>query len=383
MTTSTSTRTPPTSGALPPFTRSVRAGTGLFAAVLLVAAACSSSSSSDSSSSSSSPSPDAPEPAQTAAAEAEACTQGGRVLELGFYAFFAPVSHSADEAPDSAGFNTHLGYEADLLTALEAMQGAGLSFSRTPIGAWDGIWLKSAGPEFDVVGGGITVLESRTLDAAGEKAVAFTSGHIAFRQSLLVRAEDEQRLAGHDELTDDVRVGVVAGTTGEARMLVLTGLADADGVLAAGTRIDTPQGEVVADGTADYSITASGASPNLQDRRGVQPPSEILPQVVYLGSELGEAELLEALGDGRIDAVARGEIGNIDAAHGSGGAFAVTALDSATEQGGFTLSADDAELMSCLDEKIDYLTDDRRIGYSEWREDPSVFMRRAEAWDIS
>ncbi len=52
-----------------------------------------------------------------------------RVLNFGFFAFFAPVSSSADPDPDAAGFNTHVGYEADLLTSLEAMDGAGLSFS--------------------------------------------------------------------------------------------------------------------------------------------------------------------------------------------------------------------------------------------------------------
>ncbi len=190
-----------------------------------------------------------------------ACAEEGQVLDIGFYAFFAPVSYSADEDTSSEGFNTHVGYEADLLTALEAMDGAGLSFSRKPIAVWDDIWLQSATSEYDVVGGGITVLDARTRNAAGEKVVAFTSGHIAFRQSLLVRAEDAERLASHDRLTSDVRVGALAYTTGEARMLVLTGLTDADGALAAGTRVETRQGEVVADGSPEYFITAAGESP--------------------------------------------------------------------------------------------------------------------------
>ncbi|MCY4447842.1 MAG: hypothetical protein OXE02_03215, partial [Chloroflexi bacterium] len=76
-----------------------------------------------------------------------------RVLNVGFYAYFAPVSYSADPAPASPGFNTHLGYEADLLTALEAMEGAGLTFSRRGIAHWDDIWLRSAGTEYDIVGG--------------------------------------------------------------------------------------------------------------------------------------------------------------------------------------------------------------------------------------
>ena len=63
------------------------------------------------------------------------CVTDGRTLSVAFYAYFAPVSHSADEDPASDGFNTHLGYESDLLTALEAMESAGLSFSLSPIQA--------------------------------------------------------------------------------------------------------------------------------------------------------------------------------------------------------------------------------------------------------
>ena len=44
----------------------------------------------------------------------QACTDGARILTVGFYAYFSPVSYSADEDPASEGFNTHLGYEADL-----------------------------------------------------------------------------------------------------------------------------------------------------------------------------------------------------------------------------------------------------------------------------
>ena len=310
-----------------------------------------------------------------------ACSNGAQTLNVGFYAYFAPVSYSADEEPNADGFNSHRGYEADLLTALESMEGAGYSFNRRAIPEWPDIWLQSTTDEFDIVGGGITILDSRTTDDAGNTAVAFTNGHIAFRQSLLVRAEDAARLASHDVLTGAARVGVLAGTTGEARLLQLTGLADADGVLAAGARVETGAGEVVADGSADYRITASEVSPVLEGRRHLYPPDDAMPQVVYLGDELGETELLAALRDGEIDAVARGEIGNADAAQESDGAFAVTALDSAVEYGGFTVPAGNTELLASLNERIDWLTDNRRIGYAEWRADPTVFMQRAGAWD--
>lgn len=314
----------------------------------------------------------------------EACTTGGGMLKVGFYAFFEPVSYSASSDPNAADFNTHRGYEADLLTALEALEGAGLSFSRRAIEHWvdpntgSGIWLQSARPEYDIVGGGMTILDARTRNAAGEQVVIFTSGHIAFRQTLLVRAEDAGGLASHDDLTSDVRVGVLAGTTGEARLLVLTGITDAEGVLAAGTRVDTPAGTVTADGSMAYVITAAGASPQLEGRQRLYPSSDTMPQVIYLGEE---TELLAALGHEDIDAVARGEIGNTDAAHDSDGAFVVTAVDPAAEHGGFTVAAEDAALAVCLSEKIDWLTHDRRIGYAEWREDPMVFMQRATMWN--
>lgn len=311
----------------------------------------------------------------------QACTDGNTVLRHGFYAYFKPVSASADSNPEAIGFHRHLGYEADLLTALEAMEGAGLSFVRRGIAVWDGIWLQAAAPEYDIVSGGITILDSRTRNAAGDEVVAFTAGHIAFRQSLLVRVEDAERLARHDMLTSDVRVGALAGTTGEARLLQLTGITDAGGILVPGTEVETPQGTAVADGSADYIITSAGASPHLAGRILLRPADDTMPQIVYLGAEAGEAELLAALQTGAIDAVARGEIGNRDAVHAFGNGYTVAALDPEVEYGGFVLPASNGTLISCLNEKIDWLTAERTIGYREWRTEPSVFLQRARQWN--
>ena len=261
------------------------------------------------------------------------------------------------------------------------MEDAGLTFSRRGIAVWDGIWLLSAGSEYDIVGGGITILESRTRDTAGQQVVVITAGHITFRQSLLVRAPDAERLASHAALTGDVRVGVLAGTTGEFRLLELTGLVDANGVLVAGARVETPQGTVTANGCANYTITAAGATENLAGRQRIVPPDETMPQVVYLGDESGETDLIAALRDGKVDALARGEVGNRAAASDADGGLVVTALDTAVEHGGFTLAVADAALSACLDEKINWLTADQRICYAEWVENPLVFMERARMWN--
>lgn len=316
-----------------------------------------------------------------AALSLAACISQEEEVKVGFYAYFAPVSHSAVEDPDSPQFANHRGYEADLLDAVEAMPGGGLSFIRTPIEAWDDIWLSPAKPEFDMVGGGITILESRTKDANGETAVAFTSGHIAFRQSLLVRAADKDRVSSYGGLTGDMRIGALADTTGEHRFLEIVGYVDANGVLLAGTQIETPSGTVVADGTDAFAITSARETPNVEGRRSLTPPSDGMPAVIYLGDLEGERELLDALAAGEIDAVARGEIGNRDAARASGDAFVVSVLDDKIERGGFAVAYENQDLLAEMDAKLDYLTDNRAIGYAEWLADPQIFLKRAREWN--
>lgn len=317
----------------------------------------------------------------TASEPPSACGTEDRTLKVGFYAYFDPVSYSESEDPAAPQFNLHRGYEADLLTALENMEGPRLSLDRQGLALWEGIWLRSADDRFDLVGGGITILDSRTRNAAGNEVVSFTSGHINFRQSLLIRAADAGSINTHADLTAGMKVGALAATTGEHRLLELLGLVNEDGALAPGVSVDTPGGRVVTDGSMDYFITAAASSPNLEGRSRLYPPTENQPQVVYLGDLPGEAELLAALADGRIDAIARGEVGNRDAAHAAAGDFAVTALDDRVETGGFTVAAGDTELAACLNQRINWLTDHRKIGYGEWRADPQVFQQRASAWN--
>jgi ABC-type amino acid transport substrate-binding protein len=314
------------------------------------------------------------------AAPSQACVNDGRTLNVGFYPFFSPISYTADEDPNSAGFLTHLGYESDLLSAMQAMDDTGLSFKRHPIPEWDSIWLSPSNPEFDMAGGGITILESRTTDANGEKVVAFTSGHIKFRQSLLVRAEDANRLATYDRLTSEVQVGALAGTTGEHRLLEIVGYVDYEGTLVLGARVETPDGTLTADGSANYVITSAGESPQLKGRRRIDPPTGDLPQIVYLGNIGGESELLDALRNGDIDAIARGEVGNHGASYQSS-SLVVSALDDTEEHGGFALAVEDDELRACIDGQLDWLTNNRALGYSQWLADPKVFMKRAEEWN--
>ncbi|MCY4550202.1 MAG: transporter substrate-binding domain-containing protein [Defluviicoccus sp.] len=252
------------------------------------------------------------------------CPDESTTLRFGFYAHFNPVSYSADRDPAALGFNVHLGYEADLLSALEATSGTNLKFKRTGIAVWDRIWLLAANSRYDVVGGGITILPARTRDASGKRAIAFTRGHIRFRQSLLVRVKDASRLSRYADLTSRDRVGVVRGTTGEIRLFELM--------------------------------------------------RHALPRVIAFPDETA---LIEALLEGSIDAVARGEIGNRAVERLYAGQLRVTALDTRVETGGFAVAAKNTALAACIDRHISHLTDNARIGYGAWLADPTVFMRRA------
>ena len=49
----------------------------------------------------------------------DSCAPTGDPVNFGFYALFEPVSYSQDPDPGSEEFESHMGYEADLLTALE------------------------------------------------------------------------------------------------------------------------------------------------------------------------------------------------------------------------------------------------------------------------
>ena len=192
-----------------------------------------------------------------------------------------------------------------------------------------------------------------------------------------MRAEDAKRLSLYEDLDSTIRMGALAGTTGESRLLELTGLADAQRVLTAGVRVDTPRGTAVADGGAGYRIGAHRASPALGGRLHLYVQSPGMPEAVYLADE---AALIGALLAKEIGALARGEIGNRHAARAHGGALVIGAVDERAEVGGLGVAADDTALAASQNEAVGWLTDGGRVGYRDWLNDPGVFERRARQW---
>jgi ABC-type amino acid transport substrate-binding protein len=169
------------------------------------------------------------------------------VLSVCSYSEFEPIS-----------FDHGKGYEADLLRAVAKDWGVKIEFH--PHKDYEGIWLLPTenNSPYDMAIGGITPDKSRI-----EEGAAFSIPTVKFSQSLLVRKEDHDkgRIIGFKSFNNSgMKIGVVPDTTGEAHAKTLA---------------------------KEHDIS-----------------TEILL------SFNSEAELLPALKAKKIDAIARGEIGN-------------------------------------------------------------------------
>ncbi|MYB50727.1 MAG: transporter substrate-binding domain-containing protein [Acidobacteriia bacterium] len=297
-------------------------------------------------------------------------------VNYGFYTDFNPVSYvQASLQP--------MGYEPDLVAAVETFSMGRLSFNALGIGnPFSGIWLKAAQEPYDMVGGGITALPERTQGVEGRQVIRFGVGHISFRQSLLVRSESA--INRHGDLTAQHRVGVLRGTTGEKRLLELTGIIDAAGFVHSRTRVHLAGGESLIAGEPDSElalrIAAGTGSAAIAMRVRLVPAANDRPEVLYFNSD---SELVGALLGGAVDAIARGELGNLVTARDTPG-LRVTAIDSeSNEWGAFSYPDTPAGhvLRAAMNATITCLTANGTVGFSQWFDSGgTVFTERAEKW---
>ena len=319
-------------------------------------------------------------------ATATACEAGREMLaelpathvNYGFYTDFNPMSYSVASA-----VHQPMGYEPDLVAAVETFSKGKLSFNTLGIGnPFSGIWLKAVQDPYDMVGGGITALPERTRDVSGRQVIRFGVAHVSFRQSLLVRSGSA--INRHTDLTSEHRVGVLRGTTGEKRLLELTGIIDAEGFLRSGTQVELAGGEVLIAGGPDSEaalrIAAGTGSVAVATRVRLTPAGDDRPEVLYFNSDSGQ---LSALLEGVVDALARGELGNRVTARDTPG-LRVTAIDTeGNEWGAFSYPDTPAgnALRKAMDAAITCLTANGTIGFSHWFESGgTIFSERAELW---
>ena len=300
------------------------------------------------------------------------CPGTPEVMRLGFYADYSPIS-ALDDSDDAS---VHVGYEADLLSAIERMDNTNLRFERVSVTEWTGIWLLPATDRYDIVGGGISILDSRVRDADGQIVVEFSRGHIDFRSSLLIREEDAARISAPTDLAPGDVVGLYRNTTSESWLLRELGITDSDGVLRAGTRVSLEAGIVEADGTDRYTIGPGRSSPELADRRAITASDG--PELRYLGdSAEAQVQLLES---GVITAIGDDTIAAQSIAQESGGSLTVVGLGSDVSRGGFVLATGD-ERLDCLNERIRWLTDDGEVEFAAWLSNEQIFTQRADQWN--
>lgn len=296
-------------------------------------------------------------------------------MHVGFYSDWEPIMYSENRNPSHLGFNHIKGFYKDLFLAWQSISDAQVQFNFTGIKEWDQIWFSVVKENIDIVCG-ISILEERTRNAEGQTLIRFTDPHLFFRQSLLIRREDANRIANHFDLNAQDHIGAVPGTTGETAMLERLGIIRSmdSGILSPGTKIQTKSKYIVTTGAESiFDETFS-------DRIKLYPANDTQPQIIYRS---GEDLLIPDLESGLIDAIARGEIGNQLVADQSPGKYQVVGHfpesqnDSKIEKASCVIDARKDDLFRYANHWLKQLTKNGRISYQEWKKDPEVFMKRA------
>jgi polar amino acid transport system substrate-binding protein len=166
--------------------------------VLLVAAGCGDDDDVEAGSASASGSASEPAAETTAAAAADFSLVSDGTLTMCTDAPYEPFEFEGDDGEFD-------GFDVEVIEGVATGLGLDTSWIVVP---FDGIWLKPAAGDCDVVASAMTITEERA------QAATFTDPYFDADQSLLVRAEDAEALASLADL-EGKNIGVQTGTTGE------------------------------------------------------------------------------------------------------------------------------------------------------------------------
>jgi ABC-type amino acid transport substrate-binding protein len=235
-------------------------------------------------------------------------------LSICSYSEFKPVIYGEGE-----------GYEADLLRAVAELWQVKIRFF--PERIYEGIWRLPSRQYTvcDVSAGGMSPTLSRK-----QEDTEFSVMTTTFNQSLLIRKKDfdSGKITAYSSFKNTaMKIGVVPGTTGEK-----------------------------------YAY-ARAKENNL--------PTSLFIQYA------SEAELLPALLNHKIDAIARGEIGNEYQASLDSGLLTI-AKKKCNEGFAFAVDKSNKNLLAHLNKTIRDITNNGAITYDDWLKDRNVFSRRAK-----
>lgn len=235
------------------------------------------------------------------------------------YSEFKPISYGNGQ-----------GYESDLLRAIAQLWKVNITFH--PESIYQGIWRLPSRSYIpvDIAMGGITPQDYRRKEGA-----SFSIMTTHFSQSLLVRKKDYEsgRITSYHSFKNSaLKIGVVPGTTGEKYAYVRA------------QENDLPASVIV------------------------QLPSE--------------SALLPALKTGKIDAIARGEIGNdYQAAHDN--SLITISRKSFNEGFSFAIDKSNPELKVKINDAIRLITNNGKITYKQWTKNHHIFSDQVRKLRIS
>lgn len=232
-------------------------------------------------------------------------------LNVCSYDAFTPVSYGNGQ-----------GFEADLLKAIAKSWGVKIKFF--PESIYEGIWRLPSRTytKCDVAIGGFSPFEYRI-----KEGTAFSIPTSSYKQSLLVRKKDYEsgRVTSYKSFKNtSMKIGILPGSSGE----------------------------IFAQEIA-HEI-------NLPDSVFIRYPSE--------------SALLNALYSGKIDAFARGDVGN-DYQAGLHKDLVTIARRDFKETFTFALAKSNPMLVNALNNAILKITHQNKIKYSDWLNDNNIFMK--------
>lgn len=236
------------------------------------------------------------------------------VLGVISYSEFTPISYGVHGE----------GYEGDLLRAVGELWGLKIKFY--PESIYEKLWLLPSKDytTADISMGGMTPSKYRVKQGA-----LFSTGTVSFNQSLLVRKADYQsgQIVSYQSFRNNKRkIGVVPGTTG-----------------------------------AHYAY--------------LRAKENKVPLNVFVEYK-SESELLPALLHGKIDAIARGEIGNNYQASKNNKLITI-AKKNFGEHFAFAIDNTNQGLANNLNQAIRQITNKGKISYSQWLKNHNVFLDQA------
>lgn len=235
------------------------------------------------------------------------------VLGVISYSKFTPISYGVEGQ----------GYEGDLLRAVATLWGKEIKFY--PESIYEGLWLLPSKDYniADISMGGMTPSAYRMKQGA-----LFSMETIPFNQSLLVRKTDytSGRIVSYQSFKGShLKIGVVPGTTGERYAHLRA---------------------------KEYHLSRN----------------------VFVTYK-SESDLLPALMSGKIDAIARGDIGN-KYQESQNSALITIAQKSFGEHFAFAINNANPELKNNLDHAIKQITNNGQITYVQWLKNHNIFMER-------